>query len=64
MLAVSGTVLGQMEIANEYGSIHLFKNNLKKGETIWIYYDNNGKVIDIEEKKAVIINKPFSDISF
>lgn len=54
----SGTVLGPMEIANEYGTIHIFKNNLAKGEKIWIYYDGQGSVIKIESKRLVEINKP------
>lgn len=58
MKAISGIILGPMEIANEYGNIYIFKNNLAKGEHIWIYYDGQGSVIKIESKRLVEINKP------
>ena len=52
MTTKSGIVLGPLEIANEYGTIHIFKNTLAKGEPIWIYYDGLGRVKNIEAKKA------------
>lgn len=58
MTTKSGIVLGPLEIANEYGTIHIFKNNLAKGEPIWIYYDGLGRVKNIETKRLVVRNKP------
>ena len=58
MTTKSGIVLGPLEIANEYGTIHIFKNNLAKGEPIWIYYDGLGRVKNIEAKRLVVRNKP------
>ena len=58
MSAISGIVLGPMEIANEYGTIHIFKNSYHKGEEIWIYYDSTGHIKNIEPKRLVEINKP------
>ena len=58
MTTKSGIVLGPLEIANEYGTIHIFKNTLAKGEPIWIYYDGMGRVKNIEAKRLVVRNKP------
>ena len=52
MTTKSGIVLGPLEIANEYGTIHIFKNNLAKGEPIWIYYDGLGRVKNILLQRA------------
>ena len=56
MRTKSGIVLGPLEIANEYGTIHIYKSNLPKGEPIWIYYDGQGSIKGIEAKSSVIRN--------
>ena len=56
MTTKSGIVLGPLEIANEYGTIHIFKNTLAKGEPIWIYYDGQGSIKGIEAKSSVVRN--------
>ena len=53
MKTKEGTVLGPLEIVNEYGMKYTFKNNLKKGEHIWIYYDGQGSVVGVEPKNKV-----------
>ena len=58
MITKEGTVLGPLEIVNEYGIIYQFKNKLQKGEDIWIYYDSQGNVVGIEAKKDCPRNLP------
>ena len=62
MITKEGTVLGPLEIVNEYGIIYNFKNKLQKGEDIWIYYDGQGNVVGIEAKKDCLQNLPPSKI--
>lgn len=58
MITKEGTVLGPLEVVNEYGIIYHFKNSLKKGEAIWLYYDGQGRLVNIEPKRSVPQNIP------
>lgn len=60
MSTVAGIVLGPMQIMNEYGTISLYKNNLKLGEKIWIYYDNENNIVSIESQKLIPKNRTSS----
>ena len=57
MKTKKGIVLGPLEIANEYGTIHIFKNSLPKGERIWIYYDSLNRIKKIEQMSKIVVNK-------
>lgn len=53
MYTLSGTVLGPMEIVNEYRAVKIFKNDLPKGEEVWMHYNKHGTLQSVEAKQSV-----------
>lgn len=49
MPAGKGRTKDKYEIRTEHGCIIKFKNNLKPGTKIWIFYDDNMDIKKIEE---------------
>ena len=52
---LSGIVLSKSTIVASNGRTIPFKNKLKKGDNIWLYYDASDKLVHIEKKTKVII---------